>query len=119
MQQGLDAMAHTNSAPSDIASEASKEQDAGRNGAGHTPAPGAPAAGAETQANQTGGASGDKAPRSRSERAEEIADRIAVKVATITSLFGRKLIQVAAHVREAASDFWAEVQDVRHHKDKQ
>jgi hypothetical protein len=51
------------------------------------------------------------------ERAEEIADRIATRVsAFFSAAWTRKLLVAAARVREAAQDFWAEVQDFRHGK---
>jgi hypothetical protein len=106
-----------NAVTPDSAADAANLQGAGsageRNGTGPASDPAKQAEGpmAGTAAEQT--------PRSTSERAEEIADTIAVKIGTFTSLLGRKLIQIAAHVREATSDFWAEVQDLRHRRDKE
>jgi hypothetical protein len=47
------------------------------------------------------------------ERAEEIVDRVASKVAEKTSVWGRKLLRLASRVKESAQDFWAEAQSIR------
>jgi hypothetical protein len=46
-------------------------------------------------------------------RAEELEDLIAARVAAISSACARTAIQLAAHIREAAEDVWAEAQDIR------
>jgi hypothetical protein len=73
--------------------------DTERNGAAHaasatTPAP---------KADENG------ADATRMKRAEQLTDRLAENV----SWLGQKLRYFAARTREAVSDFWAEVQNVR------
>jgi hypothetical protein len=63
------------------------------------------------------GAGSAQANRSGLERAEEIVDRVAERVASFANtVWGKKVLTVAAHAREAAQDFWAEVQQVRRGK---
>jgi hypothetical protein len=50
------------------------------------------------------------------ERAEELADQIGARIGFIASVVGRQVIRLAALTREAAEDFWAEAQDIRHGK---
>jgi hypothetical protein len=47
------------------------------------------------------------------ERAEEMVDRLAEKVAQFTSTLGRQILRLGARAREEAEDIWAEAQDVR------
>jgi hypothetical protein len=51
--------------------------------------------------------------RSSTERAEEIVDRVAERVSELTSVWGRKLLRLAARAREEAEDIWAEAQVIR------
>jgi hypothetical protein len=70
-----------------------------------------PAATSET------GSAGSSEQRPGMERAEAIVDRVAERVANLANTaVGKKLLTLAAHVREAAQDFWAEVQQVRQGK---
>jgi len=49
--------------------------------------------------------------------AEEIVDRVAARVASLAdTVWGKTILTIATRAREAAQDFWAEVQDVRHGK---
>jgi hypothetical protein len=52
--------------------------------------------------------------RSGVERAEEMANHLAERVGALTSFATRKLVVLAHRAREAAQDFWADVQDFRH-----
>jgi hypothetical protein len=56
------------------------------------------------------------APGSARERAEEAVDAAAAATARLFSTCGRWLLRAAAHVRESAEDFWAEVQSRRRDK---
>jgi hypothetical protein len=47
------------------------------------------------------------------DRAEEMVDRLAQKVAHYTSAFGRALLRLGARAREEAEDIWAEAQNIR------
>jgi hypothetical protein len=82
------------------------------------------AAGTNTAAPPDNKAAGEPAPdpaqapgegqqRPHVERAEEIVDRVAAKVAETTSVWGRKLLRFASRVKESAQDFWAEAQSIR------
>jgi hypothetical protein len=51
--------------------------------------------------------------RSEMERAEEMVDRLAERVSHFTSVWGRKLLRLAARAREEAEDIWAEAQSIR------
>jgi hypothetical protein len=90
-------------------------------GAAHAPE-GNPAAleGAPTNGKASGeaGAAHDSAPSESStlERAEKMADGVAVRVAMWTSSLGRGLIRLGAHAREAMEDIWAEAQNIRHER---
>jgi hypothetical protein len=59
-----------------------------------------------------------QAEPSRLERAEKMADNVAVHIAMWTSALGRGLIRLGAHAREAVEDIWAEAQNLRHDKQK-
>jgi len=50
---------------------------------------------------------------SATERAEEMIDLIASKMAHYTSVFGRALLRLGARAREEAEDIWAEAQNIR------
>ena len=51
------------------------------------------------------------------DRAEVIVDKVAERVATLANtVWGKKILTAAERAREAAQDFWAEVQNVRHGK---
>jgi hypothetical protein len=52
------------------------------------------------------------------DRAEKAADHVGEKVAGWASMVGHGVVRFAALTREAFEDFWAEVQTIRHHKDK-
>jgi hypothetical protein len=56
---------------------------------------------------------GNGAERSRMERAEEMVDRMAERVSEFTSVWGRKVLRLAARAREEAEDIWAEAQAIR------
>jgi hypothetical protein len=56
---------------------------------------------------------GNGAERSQMERAEEMVDRIAERVSELTSVWGRKVLRLAARAREEAEDIWAEAQAIR------
>jgi hypothetical protein len=56
---------------------------------------------------------GNGAGRSEMERAEEMVDRFAERVSELTSVWGRKLLRLAARAREEAEDIWAEAQSIR------
>jgi hypothetical protein len=51
---------------------------------------------------------------SATDRAEEMIDQIASRVAHYTSVFGRALLRLGARAREEAEDIWAEAQNIRH-----
>src|ERR1700677_4053511 len=53
------------------------------------------------------------ADKSALKRAEELEDVIAARVAAVSSAWARKAMQLAAHLREAAEDVWAEAQTIR------
>jgi hypothetical protein len=58
-----------------------------------------------------------QANRSGFERAEEIVDRVAERVSSLANtVWGKRVLTAAAYAREAAQDFWAEVQEVRRGK---
>jgi hypothetical protein len=59
--------------------------------------------------------SNDEAP-SKVEKAEELVDHLASRVAGWTSFLGRKIVQGSSRLREAAQDFWAEAQNIRRGK---
>jgi hypothetical protein len=59
------------------------------------------------------GAADGAEDRSRMDRAEEMVDRIAERVAQFTSVWGRKLLKLGARAREEAEDMWAEAQNIR------
>ncbi len=63
----------------------------------------------QAPASNANGADG----RSEMERAEEMVDRIAERLSHFTSVWGRKLLRVAARAREEAEDIWAEAQSIR------
>jgi hypothetical protein len=49
------------------------------------------------------------------DRAEVIVDKVADRVAVFANtLWGKRILTAAERAREAAQDFWAEVQNVRH-----
>jgi len=47
------------------------------------------------------------------QRAEELVDQLAARVAEFTSSFGRKVLRLSARAREEADDIWAEAQNIR------
>jgi hypothetical protein len=47
------------------------------------------------------------------ERAEELVDQLAERLAKFTSGFGRKILRLGARAREEAEDIWAEAQNIR------
>jgi hypothetical protein len=49
----------------------------------------------------------------RVRRAEELVDRIGVRVGEITASLGHQLLRLGARVREEAEDIWAEAQSLR------
>ncbi len=51
---------------------------------------------------------------SRVAQAEKTIDQFATKVASFTSYLGKSFLWAGSRVREAAADFWAEAQSVRH-----
>jgi hypothetical protein len=128
-------MADFGTTPHNIAGEVSATGDrvetpetADRNGEARTPEDGSarvetngsipsPAAegslGAAPSSAETEGK--DEAP-SRVDRAEEIVDKVAAKVATWSSFLGRKIVKGTSRLREAAQDFWAEAQNIRRGK---
>jgi hypothetical protein len=53
------------------------------------------------------------AEATRTQRAEEIVDRLAVRVGNFTSVWGRRLLRVTSRIREEAQDIWAEAQSIR------
>ena len=55
----------------------------------------------------------EPAAESEVTRAEEMVDRLAVQVAVFTSILGKKLLWLGAHLREEAEDLWAEAQNIR------
>jgi hypothetical protein len=58
-------------------------------------------------------ASDGAATRPEMERAEEIVDQFAERLSHLTSVWGRKLLRLAARAREEAEDIWAEAQSIR------
>ena len=101
--------------------------DPGTSPGDSAPRPGPGAAGNETERNGSGGAVVPAAPAAASpeptdegqagnprvKQAEQWADHFAGNVSWLVSLTGQKLRLLAARTREAVSDFWAEVQNVR------
>lgn len=87
---------HVRPGASDKASQAP-----GSNGAAHC------------QANSGASAAGSEQPQPQVERAEEIVDRLAERVAHYTSVWGRQLWRASARIREEAEDLWAEAQSIR------
>ena len=86
-----------------------------RNGPTHpagAPEPG-PAAEKSADTSEPSSAKAEPEERSRVDRAEEVVDRLALQMATFTSFLGRKIIHIAARVREEAEDLWAEAQNIR------
>jgi hypothetical protein len=49
----------------------------------------------------------------RIRRAEELVDRIGMRVGEVTSFLGHQLLKLGARVREEAEDIWAEAQNLR------
>jgi len=47
------------------------------------------------------------------QRAEEMVDRVADRVAGITSTCGRWVVRLFSRVKEEASDIWSEAQSIR------
>ncbi len=47
------------------------------------------------------------------ERADQMVDEFAKKVATVTGVVAKGLLRFVARVREEASDIWAEAQNIR------
>jgi hypothetical protein len=76
-------------------------------------APANAALGAEPSAPAANSATDD---RSGLDRAEEVVDHLAERVSSLTSSWGRQFLRLSARAREAAQDFWAEVQDFRQGK---
>lgn len=60
-----------------------------------------------------GTACSTEAARLAEQRAEELVDHAAQRVAEFTALLKRKLAHVAARAREEAEDIWAEAQSLR------
>jgi hypothetical protein len=75
------------------------------------PANGQPAASAGQAAPAA--TSGEQTAASTVQRAEAMADRLAVQVAVATSVIGRGLIRFWARLREESADMWAEAQSIR------
>jgi hypothetical protein len=62
----------------------------------------------------TTGTAEPAAQSSRVAQAEQTIDQFATKVANFTSYLGKSFLWAGSRVREAAADFWAEAQSVRH-----
>jgi len=77
----------------------------GANGAGE-----GPHGRGESPDHATGAEDGEA---STMDRAEEMVDHLAQKVAHYTSAFGRALLRLGARAREEAEDIWAEAQNIR------
>jgi hypothetical protein len=54
--------------------------------------------------------------RSGLDRAEELVDRLAERVSSLTSSWGRQVLRLTSRARESAQDFWADVQEYRESK---
>jgi hypothetical protein len=54
-----------------------------------------------------------QAAEDRIRRAEEMVDRIGMRVGELTAAFGHQLLRFGARVREEAEDIWAEAQNLR------
>ncbi len=67
----------------------------------------------ESTPEPSAAAPADAADKSALKRAEELEDVIAARVAAVSSAWARTAMQLAAHVREAAEDVWAEAQTIR------
>jgi len=46
-------------------------------------------------------------------RAEQIVDRMAERVAGLTSVWGRRVLWLGTRIKEEAEDMWAEAQSIR------
>jgi erythromycin esterase-like protein len=64
-------------------------------------------------ANAAGATTATDTARQAEQRAEELVDHAAQRVAEFTALVKRKLAQVAARAREEVEDIWAEAQSLR------
>jgi hypothetical protein len=102
---GLNEQAPANTSVSAPPAENRAGAEAPPNGTGSTPhaepTPAAPSA------------DGPQAAASGSDRAEQLVDNLAHRVAYLAAAGTRKLVTFAARAREAMQDFWAEVQDFR------
>ncbi len=78
---------------------------------GESAAAGSPG-GTASNTTAANGASSATDP-SRTQRAEELVDRLAERAGQLTATWGRKLARFAARVREEAQDIWAEAQSIR------
>lgn len=67
----------------------------------------------QSQEAPKGTDAGEPGDPSRMDQAEKLADSLAANVAVYTALFGRKVIRLTAHLREAVEDMWAEAQSIR------
>ena len=74
----------------------------------------APPGAAADPSSQAGGSAADD--RSGLDRAEAVVDHLAGRISSLASRWGRKVLRMGSRTREAAQDFWAEVQDFRQGK---
>lgn len=73
-----------------------------------------PASGGEDQAPCSAAASSQgSCSGNRVDRAEQLVERVAEKVSSLTARWGRGLVGVFGRLREEAQDFWGEVQSIR------
>jgi hypothetical protein len=58
----------------------------------------------------------DEGSKSGFDRAEEMVDRLAERVSSLTSSWGREFLRLTSRARESAQDFWSDVQEFRESK---
>jgi hypothetical protein len=58
-------------------------------------------------------APGEPDDRSGLDRAEALVDHVAARASSLTADWAKKFLRLGSRAREAAQDFWAEVQDFR------